>query len=113
MAKKNNKKIDTSEVDEQAIYFMTEGLTKDLIARKNEELMKEYQQLLMDVKYAEYDDDTEIYRGFIGHKLATLINVVEHLLSQNALLREAINEIDTNLAKMFPAPISNKKKKGQ
>lgn len=72
----------TDEITDKEIFLMTEGLTPELIGVKNKEMMKEFEQLKKDLDMDEDDDDTEVYRGFIGHKIAALMNVSEHILRQ-------------------------------
>jgi len=102
MAKKKKEKVDVSGIDDNKIYLMTEGLTRDLIKIKNEELLKEFLEVKEENGLEEDDDDTNLYRGFIGHKIAALLNVTEHLVRQNEMLRNAILEIDEGLTKLFP-----------
>ena len=102
MAKKKKEKVDVSGIDDNKIYLMTEGLTRDLIKIKNEELLKEFLEVKEENGLEEDDDDTNLYRNFIGHKIATLLNVTEHLMRQNEMLRETILGIDEGLTKLFP-----------
>jgi hypothetical protein len=101
MAKKKEK-VDVSDIDDNEIYLMTEGLTSDLIKVKNEQLAEEFLQLKEDSDLDEDDDDTDLYRSFVGTKLACLLNVTEHLMRQNEMLRNTILEIDEGLTKLFP-----------
>jgi len=93
MAKK--KKID--EISDQDLFYMTEGLTDDLINIKNEQLRDEFLQLKEDVGIGEDDDDTQLYRSFVGHKIAVLLNTVEHLIRENKrtnqMFADAMGEI--------------------
>ena len=77
------KKNKTSKLTDEDIFLMSEGLTEDLIAVKNEQLRDEFLQYKAEAGLEEDDDDTDLYRSFIGHKLAVLLNTVEHLLREN------------------------------
>lgn len=93
MAKK--KKID--EVSDEQLFLMTEGLTPELVKVKNEHLRDEFIQLKEDMELDEEDDDTELYRSFVGHKLAILLNTVEYLIRENKrtnqMFADAMEEI--------------------
>lgn len=77
---KKNKKVNVNEIDDNEIYLMMEGLTTDLIKVKNEQLRDEFLKLKEDMGMDKDDDDTMLYRSFVGHKLALLLNVAEHII---------------------------------
>ena len=91
------RKKKTDEVSDEEIFLMTEGLTPELIKVRNEQLRDEFLQLKEDMGLEEDDDDTMLYRSFVGTKLAVLLNVVEHLLrankETNRMFADAMEEI--------------------
>jgi predicted hydrocarbon binding protein len=84
--KKNN------ELSDEDIFYMTEGLTKELIKVKNEQLRDEFLQLKEDMGLKKEDDDTQLYRSYVGHKIAVLLNTVEHLIRDIKQTREMFAE---------------------
>ena len=92
MAKKKKEKVDVSGIDDNEIYLMIEGLTKELIKVKNEQLRDEFLQLKEDMGLKKEDDDTQLYRSYVGHKIAVLLNTVEHLIRDIKQTREMFVE---------------------
>jgi len=88
MAKKNK----NNELSDEDIFYMTEGLTKELIKVKNEQLRDEFLQLKEDMGLKKEDDDTQLYRSYVGHKIAVLLNTVEHLIRDIKQTREMFAE---------------------
>ena len=70
----------TNEIDDEFLFLCGEGLTPDLIKMRNEELRKEYLKMLEETGM---DDSLGAYKAFVGHKLAVLFAVVEHLVRFN------------------------------
>lgn len=87
------KKKKNNELSDEDIFYMTEGLTDDLINVKNEQLRDEFLQLKEDVGIGEDDDDTQLYRSFVGHKIAVLLNTVEHLIRENKRTNQMFVEV--------------------
>lgn len=68
------------EVDDGFLFLCGEGLTTDLIKLRNEQLRDEYLKMLEDTGV---EDNLSSYKSFVGHKLAVLFAVVEHLVRFN------------------------------
>lgn len=68
------------EVDDGFLFLCGEGLTPDLIKLRNEQLRDEYLKMLEDTGMK---DSLASYKSFVGHKLAVLFAVVEHLVRFN------------------------------
>ncbi len=86
------KKKKNNELSDEDIFYMTEGLTKELIKVKNEQLRDEFLQLKEDMGLKKEDDDTQLYRSYVGHKIAVLLNTVEHLIRDIKQTREMFAE---------------------
>lgn len=79
MMKKNNKETKNDDMD-KFLYLCGEGLTPDLIKIRNEQMRDEYIKMLEDTGM---EDSLGAYKAFVGHKLAVLFAVVEHLVRFN------------------------------
>lgn len=86
------KKKKNNELSDEDIFYMTEGLTKELIKVKNEQLRDEFLQLKEYMGLKKEDDDTQLYRSYVGHKIAVLLNTVEHLIRDIKQTREMFVE---------------------
>ncbi len=81
-------------VTDEDIFLMMQGLTPELISVRSQRLLDEYNTFKEKSDIDEDDDDTMLYRSFIGHKLAALYNTVEFLLRE-------IKSINTTMADGF------------
>lgn len=70
----------SNEIDDEFLFLCGEGLTPDLVKLRNEELRDEYLKMLDETGM---DDSLGAYKAFVGHKLAVLFAVVEHLVRFN------------------------------
>lgn len=77
--KQKPKKNNEDDLD-KFIFYCGEGLTPDLIKIRNEQLRDEYLKMLEDTGMK---DSLGSYKSFVGHKLAVLFAVVEHLVRFN------------------------------
>lgn len=74
------KKQKQDEVNDGFLFLCGEGLTPDLIKIRNEQLRDEYIKMLEDTGM---ENSLSSYQSFVGHKLAVLFAVVEHLVRFN------------------------------
>ena len=79
MKQKPKKQSKVDDLD-KFLFYCGEGLTADLIKIRNEQLREEYLKMLKDTGM---DDSLGAYKSFVGHKLAVLFAVVEHLVRFN------------------------------
>ena len=79
MKQKSKKQAKADDLD-KFLFYCGEGLTTDLIKIRNEQLRDEYLKMLEDTGM---EDNLGAYKAFVGHKLAVLFAVVEHLVRFN------------------------------
>lgn len=79
MKPKSKKQAKADDLD-NFLFHCSEGLTPDLIKIRNEQLRDEYLKMLEDTGM---EDSLGSYKAFVGHKLAVLFAVVEHLVRFN------------------------------
>ena len=78
MKPKSKKQAKADDLD-NFLFHCGEGLTPDLIKIRNEQLRDEYLKMLEDTGM---EDSLGSYKSFVGHKLAVLFAVVEHLVKK-------------------------------
>lgn len=106
-----------AEIDDNQIIMMMEGLTPELITVCTENLAKEYKSytegVMKELKDDEEVSEENMYRTFIGYKIALLLNVTDYLVRQMSSLHEALNELTDVVENIGEAVELKSKKKKQ
>lgn len=90
----NNKNNELSEQDKE-LCKMFAGLTPELIAQKTVELNNEYNSIRDNIQKLESTDikEEDIYRGFIGFKIAALLSAMGFVLDEIDMTKKAVIEL--------------------